>query len=145
MQCDMLKSTLTTVRREVKELSQDKKLLDCTLQIYKVGKIKADKLQHEVNILNVEKSAIEKELLFHHNERKMVHASHKNAVSHVIEGRKLKLETQQLTVKRLLHKEKLKMKEQELQITAFKEKTVCLEKELSEKERKAVAYKDLTG
>lgn len=145
MQCDMLKSTLTTVRREVKELSQDKKLLDCTLQIYKVGKIKADKLQHEVNILNVEKSAIEKELLFHHNERRRVEAAHKNAVSHVIEGRKLKLETQQLTVKRLLHKEKLKMKEQELQITAFKEKTVCLEKELSEKERKAVAYKDLTG
>lgn len=67
-----------------------------------------------MNILNVEKSTIEEELLFHHNEKRRVEAEHKNAVSHIVKDRNLKLETHQLTAQRLLNEEKLKVKEHEL-------------------------------
>ena len=139
------KSTLASVRKELKDVEKEKRLIVRKLEVYKNCKTKADKLSYELTVTNTEKSALEEEVTFLNSEKRRIATAHKNETTHMKNECKFKIETANLTAQRILNDEKLKVKEQGLTITALKEKIERMEEVLSSQAKKCANYDELTA
>ena len=64
LRANNLKSDLDSVKKELKDLQKDKKLLEREVGVFKCGKTRADKLQYELSIVNVEKMHLKRKSHF---------------------------------------------------------------------------------
>ena len=141
----ILKTTLASTKRELKDLQKEKRLTVCELEVCKQDKSKSDKLTYELSVASVEKSSLEEEVVFLYNEKRRITTAHKNEITHVTNDRKFKLGTAQLAAQRVLNEEKVKAYEQGLIITALKEKIERLEEVISGRAKKCTNCNELTA
>lgn len=141
----LMKSTLASSKRELKDLQKEKRLTVRELELCKQDKGKLEKLTYELSVASVAKSSLEEEVAFLTSEKRRIATAHKNEITHVINDRKFKLETAQLAAQRVLNEEKLKVKEQDLTITALKEKIDRLGEVISGQAKKCTNYDELTA
>ena len=140
-----MKSALNSVKRELKSLEKEKRLVLRELEVYKQGKSKADKLSYELTVLNTEKSAIQEEVTFLSSEKRRIATAHRNELTHMKNECKFKVETANLTAQRILNDEKLKVREAGLNLTALKEKIERQDEMIAAQSKKCANYDELTA
>ena len=87
---NQLKSSLVTVKKDVKVLRSEKRSAIRELELSKVGSSRTKKLVYDLSVCQNEKSKLEEDIVCLPSEKKRVATAHKNEISHWANERKFK-------------------------------------------------------